>query len=224
MNNQETVPSSSEGSREWGDGRPADIMTVATIRVILAAARVLLLAQGYQPTTVSEIARAVRMAPETIIRYFPSKERLYAAILREDLDALLRALHASRQPAADPLANLLHAHDAAAEFVAEHRHIEGFQLLTEAILSRCALSEANAEAAHNIVSHFERLIEEGMACGQFRPMHARRTAALQLGVCFGCARPFPLPPSEAQSPMGNAEMRRAFHDLIARSVLDRRAL
>src|SRR5579859_6945012 len=51
--------------------------------------------QGYQATTVEQIAAAAEVSPSTFFRYFPTKEDL---ILRDDMD--VRMLEAfSRQPA-----------------------------------------------------------------------------------------------------------------------------
>src|SRR5215472_8949692 len=50
--------------------------------------------QGYQATTVEQIAAAAEVSPSTFFRYFPTKEDL---VLRDDLDT--RMLEAfSRQP------------------------------------------------------------------------------------------------------------------------------
>jgi AcrR family transcriptional regulator len=214
--------------------RGADILSVATIRIILVAARVLLLANGCQRTTLGDVAQAAQMTLSTVTRYFDSKEHLYAAVLREDLEALLCAVQTSYQPTDNALDNLLAAHDAAGRFVADYRHMEGFRLLADAILSHGALDgpgeagspssifrRGGAEKAAQIVGHFQTILEEGIGRGHFRPMDAHQGARLQLGMCFGCARPLPFPLHETRWLMEDEEMRRTFHELIAGGVLER---
>ncbi len=59
---------------------------------ILAAARELFWKQGYQRTTMPQVARAVELASGTIYLYFPSKESLYLELLLEGYDRLVVAM------------------------------------------------------------------------------------------------------------------------------------
>lgn len=57
----------------------------ATRARILAAAKTLFSSKGYERTTIRGVARAAEIHPSMIIRYFRSKERLFAAAVIFDL-------------------------------------------------------------------------------------------------------------------------------------------
>jgi len=59
---------------------------------ILDAARRLFWRQGYERTTMPEIAAAAELAPGTLYLYFPSKEALYIELLIEGYATLLAGL------------------------------------------------------------------------------------------------------------------------------------
>jgi AcrR family transcriptional regulator len=52
---------------------------------ILAAAKTLFSSEGYERTTIRAVARAADIHPSMVIRYFRSKERLFAAAVTFDL-------------------------------------------------------------------------------------------------------------------------------------------
>ena len=59
-----------------------------TRATLIDAAADLCLAQGYDNTTVEQIAAAADVSPRTFSRYFPTKESVVAAIT-DDLDELI---------------------------------------------------------------------------------------------------------------------------------------
>ncbi len=56
--------------------------------------------QGYDETTVSQIAEAVEISPSTFFRYFPSKEDV---VLYDDLDPYLFAAFEEQPPELSPI-------------------------------------------------------------------------------------------------------------------------
>ena len=56
--------------------------------------------QGYEATTVSQIAEAVEISPSTFFRYFPSKEDV---VLYDDLDPLMFAAFEAQPPELSPI-------------------------------------------------------------------------------------------------------------------------
>jgi len=74
-----------------------------TRRTIQEQALRLFAEQGYDATTVEQIAEAAEVSPSTFFRYFPTKE---AVVLQDDYDALLQAALAAQPPDA-PLGTVL---------------------------------------------------------------------------------------------------------------------
>jgi AcrR family transcriptional regulator len=79
-----------------------------TRRALIDAAFDLFLAQGYEATTVDQIAAAVDVSPRTFFRYFGSKEDL-ALYFTVEYEELITAALAARPEDEPPLAALAHA-------------------------------------------------------------------------------------------------------------------
>src|SRR6201996_6606134 len=73
--------------------------------------------QGYQATTVEQIAAAAEGSPSTLFRYFPTKEDL---ILQDDMDTALVAAFERQLPGLSPVAAMRRAiHDGLASLSPE---------------------------------------------------------------------------------------------------------
>ena len=71
---------------------------------LISTAQGLMLAQGYQPTSVDEIIATAGVSKGSFYHYFKSKEELGAAVAKEYLDTALRVIGTgSYQQAKDPL-------------------------------------------------------------------------------------------------------------------------
>jgi AcrR family transcriptional regulator len=57
--------------------------------------------QGYQPTTVEQIAAAAEVSPSTFFRYFPTKEDV---VLQDDMDTLMLEAFERQPPGLSPVA------------------------------------------------------------------------------------------------------------------------
>lgn len=84
--------------RRAGRG-PSSEKTAQTRRVIIDAALVEFLEKGYADTTMDGVARRAGVAKGTPYRYFPAKEALFEAVVREKIaGALIDADPANRRP------------------------------------------------------------------------------------------------------------------------------
>ncbi|SHF82265.1 acyl-CoA-like ligand-binding transcription factor [Streptoalloteichus hindustanus] len=95
--------------RSSGRGREPGLRErkkIETRRGIQEHALRLFLAQGYEATTVEEIAAAAGVSHMTFFRYFPTKE---AVVADDDYDALVPELIQRRPPDEDPLTTIRHA-------------------------------------------------------------------------------------------------------------------
>jgi AcrR family transcriptional regulator len=95
-----------------------------TRRMMIDAAVDLCLAQGYENTTVEQIAAAVEISPRTFSRYFASKEAVFIAVI-DDLAEEITAELEGQPSDLGPMESLRAAHVAVLTRVAERRPVAG---------------------------------------------------------------------------------------------------
>ena len=191
---------------------------------IVNTARQLFFSKGFRDTTIDDIARASELARGTIYLYFENKEEIYATVLEEGLEMLAQLLDHAQDPQADPLTNLLAAHDAFMEF--HDRHAEYYNVLT---LDKMQVVEALPETqqqrlAAKITAMAEKMaanLQDGMAQGYFRPLPALETAYLQMGMAMGFAQMLDKCAGNSGLFHDPAQTRQLIHDIVAMSVVQR---
>jgi AcrR family transcriptional regulator len=130
---------------------PRERRMVKTRRAILDAARSLIDEQGYDHTTIDQIADRADIAPRTFFRYFPSKEALVFAEfdeMRQNLWAILEA-----RPAAEPpLRALVHTLAAYADLIeANHERLAwGFRVADDHPQLNYEVSALKAESINQL--------------------------------------------------------------------------
>ncbi|MDO8391669.1 MAG: TetR/AcrR family transcriptional regulator [Actinomycetota bacterium] len=88
---------------------------------LLRAAEQLFTHKGYGATRISDICAAAGVAKGLFYWYFPTKESLFAELVRTMRLQLRRAQAAAMQPGADPVARLRQGTEASVRFMAEHQ-------------------------------------------------------------------------------------------------------
>jgi AcrR family transcriptional regulator len=141
--------------------------------------------QGYQATTVEQIAAAAEVSPSTFFRYFPTKEDV---VLQDDLD--MRMLDAfSRQPA--DLSPVAAVRAATKEALASFGPDE-MAMIRETARMTLAVPEVRARA----IDEFARTIEAiakaiGERAGRSpRELAVRTLAGAVVGVIMSAAMPW----------------------------------
>jgi AcrR family transcriptional regulator len=150
--------------------------------------------QGYEATTVDQIAAAAEVSPSTFFRYFPTKEDV---VLQDDLDQLTLAALEAVPPGLSPIAAFRAA--AAASFAALPPE-EMDQIRQTAMLS-LTVPEVRARAIDEFARTIE-IIAAALAKRAGRPpddFAARNLAGAMIGVIMAATMPWA---SEA----GNADM------------------
>ncbi len=71
-------------------------------QAILDAARECFFRNGFEATTISQIADNVELSTGTLYLYFKNKEEIYVSILEEGLDILYALMNGSERPGATP--------------------------------------------------------------------------------------------------------------------------
>jgi AcrR family transcriptional regulator len=140
---------------------------------ILAAARRLFAAQGFDDVTVADVARSAGVARATVFNYFPSKHALVDAITEEVLDyygrMLERALADDESPTPALLRGLCDVMGRGIEQV--HQFYRG--VFREIAKLQVGLDEGGpaADARELAVAHLARLMARGQASGEIAPEH-----------------------------------------------------
>jgi len=108
--------------------------------------------QGYQATTVEQIAAAAEVSPSTFFRYFPTKEDV---VLRDDLDVRLLAAFSHQPPDLAPVSAIR----AAAKEALESFDTDDMALLRETTELTLAVPEVRSRATDELVRAVEVIAE-----------------------------------------------------------------
>ncbi len=93
---------------------------------LLDAAAVLFSSKGYATTRIADICAAAGVAKGLFYWYFPTKEGLFAELVRTMRTQLRRAQAAAMDPGAPPLTRIRQGTEASVIFMAEHRSYFSF--------------------------------------------------------------------------------------------------
>ena len=170
--------------------KPAD-QTVNRDEIIAAAADVLR-HNGYEATTMKDIAAAVNLTAASLYHHFKNKDYLLLAVLEAGLEFIIAQVEpivASDASADDKLRQMIHAHvvgvcDNTAVGAAMVFEIRSLMTVTgngDAVALRKRRDQFFARRDH-FESLFRQVVREGMARGQFRPVDAQILTKTLLGA------------------------------------------
>lgn len=151
-----------------------------TREAIVEAALELFAEQGFEDTTIAEIADAAEVAPRTFFAYFPSKEDVVFADFPEMLEAAVARLH--DRPAGESVVDAMRAiHLAAVEHPApdEERH----KLLQLLIRDTEALAARNRDLCGRVQEALAKALQDDLG-GE---LQARMVAAAMVAAFSGIA-------------------------------------
>ena len=130
-------------------------------RQLLDTAEVLFAENGYEQTRIADICSAAGVAKGLFYWYFPTKESLFAELVRTMRHELRRAQAAAMDPAADPLTRIRQGSAASVRFMAEHRSY--FALLD--VERGHAVAELLREGSDVYAADIVRLVVEAQEAG-----------------------------------------------------------
>lgn len=155
---------------------------VAARERILREAAALFRMQGFNGTSVRDLAQAVGVTKSSLYHHFPSKQALLAEILETTVDRTTPAVRAIagsgvsasekvRQAVAQHIVELVADRDNVACFIEEGR------FLAPAYLNTYIAKRDRYE------QYFRQIVEDGISSGEFRPVSVRLATLALLGMC-----------------------------------------
>ena len=103
------------------DARPHTEHGLERKEQLLRAAEILFTEKGYGATRISDICTAAGVAKGLFYWYFPTKESLFAELVRTMRHSLRKAQAAAMDPAADAITRICQGTEASVRFMAEHQ-------------------------------------------------------------------------------------------------------
>lgn len=129
---------------------------------LLEAAEQLFTQKGYDATRISDICAAAGVAKGLFYWYFPTKQSLFAELVRTMRLSLRRAQAAAMDAAADPVTRIRQGAEASVRFMAEH---QTYFALLDVERTDEALSSVMKEGSDVYASDVRRLIEAAQTDG-----------------------------------------------------------
>jgi AcrR family transcriptional regulator len=157
-------------------------------RLLDAAVR-LFAAKGYGATSVRDIVRAAGVTAPALYHHFGNKEGLFLAIVRA---GSARAAAARREALEAGGSAAVRIQRLARTYIALRREFADFAGAVERIVSGPPGAAPRFDfraLALKKVRYFERLVEEGVASGEFRPCAPRDVALALVGAIEIASRP-----------------------------------
>ena len=129
---------------------------------LLRTAEELFARSGYEQTRIADICAAAGVAKGLFYWYFPTKESLFAELVRTMRHELRRAQATAMDPAADPLTRIRQGSAASVRFMAEHR---SYFALLDVERGGHAVAELLREGSDVYAADVVRLVAEAQAAG-----------------------------------------------------------
>lgn len=161
-------------------GRPPTIPD-ARNRILDDAAR-LFAQDGYDGTSLGELAASVGVTKAAIYHYFPNKKEIYEAIIVRTLEGLRRYVSQVTAQASDPEEALAHFMAAHADFFEEH--YDGFltMLVGYGGMENVVMIAEAQKLRDDHEQALRQIIADGVAQGAFRPVGIDTTSRAILSM------------------------------------------
>ncbi len=147
-----------------------------TRAAILGAASALFRDQGFEQTSIQQIAEAADTGVGTVYGYFASKEEVLRAVLEEHSAEAVARYEAAVTADTGPLERLCIALRTLGEYVAEHRTVLASGFL------RGVATGTEPESGRWVEKSITHFIREGMALGEIRPVPPETAARVLVGT------------------------------------------
>ena len=169
------LPQRTEGEKSGSGGE-------RTRARILEAAEVEFGAHGFHEASIADIARRADVAHGTVYLYFPSKEALFAELVREINRQLRAHIRRRTQGLEDRREVEIAGFEAFFEFISKHP--QAYRIVREAEFVGTGASKGEAGRGYyeRLARGYVRGLKAGMAAGQIRPLNPEVLAWALMGV------------------------------------------
>ncbi len=149
---------------------------------ILDAAEAEFGARGFHEASIADIARRAGVAHGTVYLYFPSKEALFAELVREINRQLRAHIRRRTQGLEDRRGVEIAGFEAFFEFISKHP--QAYRIVREAEFVGTGASKGEAGRGYyeRLARGYVRGLKAGMAVGQIRPLNPEVLAWALMGV------------------------------------------
>src|SRR5690554_5207909 len=171
-----------KGSKAKTDFHTQTDRSLLVRRSMLNAAAELFAEKGFGGANLRDVADALGMSRPSLYYHFASKEKILEALIEEVTDSAAKKLKEIEHEAdRDPEEALRLVMQMLIEWILENHVL--FRVLdrTEVEMSP-DLVASHAESKKEILGHFTRIIERGVAIGKFRPVDSRVAALAIVGM------------------------------------------
>lgn len=150
-------------------------------RIVVAALRYFS-EKGYAGTSLREIAECARTTKPMIYYYFKSKEGLYISTLGDLLGAFAEAIDRATNPGDDPREKLRGFADAYLRYFQSQEAHLAFVVREVFGLGADIMHEFGRNLDERVRSRLERIVEEGVQQGAFRPCDLETCTVAIMGI------------------------------------------
>lgn len=158
-------------------------------KAIVASAREIFFAKGFNATTMDEIARKAELSKGALYLYFPSKEALYATVLNEGLNILFDRIEEAFQLDLPPDQMLRKLGEVRYRYYLNYREYSRIFFFREhkdvAQQLPRELIQENLEKAMRTFQRFMGVVQKGIDQGIFAPGDLRKSAVAFWGATNG---------------------------------------
>jgi AcrR family transcriptional regulator len=162
---------------------------------LVAAARGLFGSNGFDATTIADIADAADLGFGTFYRYFPDKEAVLEAVFKDGKDELDAVLASAEPPGTPPSVALVRLSQRFARLI--HRDRDLLELMWQVAMSKTVgrrplnIERAGPEQSlpAMLSRAIQRHVEQGMAGGEFSPGDAALLSYLIAGAHMSLLSP-----------------------------------
>ncbi len=144
---------------------------------------------GIQKTNMTEIAEDVAMSKQSLAYYFPDKQFLIAAVVKQIIDTYLQEVEANCQNAVTVEDALIKHSEIKKQFFERYYmlYIQNYNVETKA--GYAEIAELKNRVRVKELELISRLIETGISKGELRPVDLKKTSSLVLDTlaAFECS-------------------------------------